>query len=206
MRKNFSKMVTFLYIRTRPPTLSVTGPVRDIRDRPVLFRRALIIILDGDYMVRSSSSSSNFALTVRWNNSSFHFIIIKQGSNWILDDDKIKFESIPSLIEYYVKMKKQVSTLSQALLINPVNALNMQSNSRKIILPVLKNKAIGRVNKGDKESRLETVILDLATLEAIKNEIIAMDTFRLANHIMEAELVYFQTKDDILLPCSHHRR
>ena len=50
------------------------------------------------------------------------------------------------------------------------------------------------------------VILDLATLEAIKNEIIAMDTFRLANHIMEAELVYFQTKDDILLPCSHHRR
>ena len=153
MRKNFSKMVTSLYIRTRPPTLSVTGPVRDIRDRPVLFRRALIIILDGDYMVRSSSSSSNFALTVRWNNSSFHFIIIKQGSNWILDDDKIKFESIPSLIEYYVKMKKQVSKLSQALLINPVNALNMQSNSRKIILPVLKNKAIGRVNKDDKESR-----------------------------------------------------
>ena len=116
--------------------------------------RALIIILDGDYMVRSSSSSSNFALTVRWNNSSFHFIIIKQGSNWILDDDKIKFESIPSLIEYYVKMKKQVSKLSQALLINPVNALNMQSNSRKIILPVLKNKAIGGVNKDDKESRL----------------------------------------------------
>ena len=157
-------------------------------------------------MVRSSSCSSNFALTVRWNNSSFHFIIIKQGSNWILDDDKIKFESIPSLIEYYVKMKKQVSKLSQALLINPVNALNMQSNSRKIILPVLKNKAIGRVNKDDKESRVKTVILDLATLEAIKNEIIAMDTFRLANHIMEAELVYFQTKDDILLPCSHQRR
>lgn len=154
MRKNFSKMVTSLYIRTRQPTLSVTGPVRDIRDRPVLFRRALIINLDGDYMVRSSSSSSNFALTVRWNNSSFHFIIIKQGSNWILDDDKIKFESIPSLIEYYVKMKKQVSKLSQALLINPVNALNMQSNSRKIILPVLKNKAIGRVNKDDKESRV----------------------------------------------------
>ena len=151
MRKNFSKMVTSLYIRTRPPTLSVTGPVRD---RPVLFHRALIIILDGDYMVRSSSSSSNFALTVRWNNSSFHFIIIKQGSNWILDDDKIKFESIPSLIEYYVKMKKQVSKLSQALLINPVNALNMQSNSRKIILPVLKNKAIGGVNKDDKESRV----------------------------------------------------
>lgn len=161
------------------------------------------IILDGDYMVRSSSSSSNFALTVRWNNSSFHFIIIKQGSKWILDDDKIKFETIPSLIDYYVKMKKQVSKLSQALLINPVNALNMQSNSRKIILPVLKNKAIGRVMEGDKKS---PVILDLATLETIKNEIVAMDTFRLANHIMEAELVYFQTKDDILLPCSHQRR
>ena len=48
--------------------------------------------------------------------------------------------------------------------------------------------------------------LDLPTLEAIKNEIIAMDTFRLANHIMEAELIYFQTKDDILLPESHHKR
>jgi hypothetical protein len=56
-------------------------------------------------------------------------------------------------------------------------------------LPVLKNKAI-----------------DLATLEAIKNEIIAMDTFRLANHIMESELVYFQTKDDILLPSGHQSR
>ena len=33
-----------------------------------------------------------------------------------------------------------------------------------------------------------------------------MDTFRLANHIMEAELIYFQTKDDILLPESHHKR
>ena len=106
-------------------------------------RHYISLTLDGDYLVRSSSSSSNFALTVRWNSSSFHFIIIKQGSNWILDDDKIKFESIPSLIEYYVKTKKQVSKLSQALLINPVNALNMQSNSRKIILPVLKNKAIG---------------------------------------------------------------
>ena len=75
MQKNFSKMVT------NPHAFKCVHVTYQI------------IILDGDYMVRSSSSSSNFALTVRWNKSSFHFIIIKQGSKWILDDDQIKFES-----------------------------------------------------------------------------------------------------------------
>ena len=112
--------------------------------------------LDGDYLVRSSTTL-NYALTVRWNSSSFHFLIIKQGSKWILDDDKLKFESIPSLIQHYVKTKEPVSKLSQALLIKPINSrllpsathphssLIMQSTNRKIILPPLKNKALGRV-------------------------------------------------------------
>ncbi|XP_070581710.1 breast cancer anti-estrogen resistance protein 3 homolog isoform X2 [Ptychodera flava] len=94
---------------------------RDIAER--LLRES------GDFVVRDCiSQPGDYVLTMKWNSSVLHFII----NRVVLNPDtttarvqyqfeKESFDSIPSLIRYYVGNKKAISLSSQAVISRPIN-------------------------------------------------------------------------------------
>uniref|UniRef100_A0A3B3BZQ7 BCAR3 adaptor protein, NSP family member n=1 Tax=Oryzias melastigma TaxID=30732 RepID=A0A3B3BZQ7_ORYME len=84
---------------------------------------------DGDFLVRDSlSSPGNYVLTCQWRNAPQHFKVNKKVV--MLNEayskveyrlDKDGFDSVPSLIRFYVGNRKPVSQVVGAIIFQPIN-------------------------------------------------------------------------------------
>ena len=87
---------------------------------------------DGDFLVRDSiSQPGDYVLTVRWSMSPLHFVINRQvagedsGGNPKISYqfEEQMFDRVAELVQYYIANKKQVSEMSGAVMLYPINRL-----------------------------------------------------------------------------------
>ncbi|KAK6484102.1 breast cancer anti-estrogen resistance protein 3-like protein isoform X1 [Huso huso] len=88
-----------------------------------------LIQRDGDFLIRDSlSSPGNYVLTCQWKNSPQHFKINKKVMAMNEAYSRVQylferesFDSMPSLVRYYVGNRKPVSGLVGAIIFQPIN-------------------------------------------------------------------------------------
>ncbi|MGH0138655.1 UNVERIFIED_CONTAM: hypothetical protein FKN15_044980 [Acipenser sinensis] len=88
-----------------------------------------LIQRDGDFLIRDSlSSPGNYVLTCQWKNSPQHFKINKKVMAMNEAYSRVQylferesFDSVPSLVRYYVGNRKPVSGLVGAIIFQPIN-------------------------------------------------------------------------------------
>ena len=89
-----------------------------------------LVCKDGDFLIRDSiSQPGDYVLTCRWSGSPLHFVINRQiagedsGGNpkisYQFEDNM--FDRVAELVQFYIANKKQVSEMSGALMLYPIN-------------------------------------------------------------------------------------
>ncbi|XP_014777821.1 breast cancer anti-estrogen resistance protein 3 homolog isoform X1 [Octopus bimaculoides] len=107
-----------------------------------------LVVVNGDYLVRDSvSQPGDFVLSCGWHGVPMHFIInskvlidgyAEPKIIYLLEDDE--FNSIPSLIDYYVKNSKPVTKASNVILKKAIaRQLPLSSYDMKYGSPMNKN-------------------------------------------------------------------
>lgn len=90
----------------------------------------VLVCKDGDFLVRDSVSQPNdYVLTVRWSGAPLHFVINRQiagedsGGNPKIcyQFEENMFDRVAELVQFYIANKKQVSEMSGALMLYPIN-------------------------------------------------------------------------------------
>lgn len=131
-----------------------------------------LLFCDGDFLVRESYSKGDkrFVISVKWNDSIKHFLI-HECENGYFKLETLLFKSISAMIYYYLNNEVQISTKTNAMIINPISKENWVLNHDDIELKeVIGHGKFGDVHRGvwvKKSQNLE--YFDVAIKKCNKN-------------------------------------
>ena len=124
----------------------------------------------GDFLVRQSLHQSNqFTLSVYFNNKLHHFRINQLSSEYLFDNQSIRFKSIKELIEYYLNNSIEITKLSGCYIKSPI--LRQSSSSSNISILITSNEDENNNNNNESSSYYELFTPPPPTLNESKKAI-----------------------------------
>jgi len=154
-----------------------------------------LLEIDGDFLVRCSTmnQSNDIVLSCKWDSQSLHFILLcgKDGKYQIDEESSQAFTTVTELIKDYQNNKHRISKLSAAILLRSISNFKKSSPKKPLRVPSVKN----------------GTALDPKVIESIRHNLISMDSFKLARHLLAQEISVLKSHDvDILLPNARDAR